>query len=98
MIDSQKAEQMSRQREPRAEVLEQITTTQKGNAERPKAGEGGKTRYDEIMSYLGNIEEEFSQMSITNRSILPDRSPAKDPLSTPGKARGGMAAISAVED
>jgi len=46
-------------------------------------GSQGKTRYEEIMSYLGNIEDEFSQMSITNRSVLHDNSPAGGRLNTP---------------
>ena len=33
------------------------------------AARGEKTRFDEIMSYLGDVEEEFSQM-VSNRSIL----------------------------
>ena len=34
-------------------------------------GQASKTRYQEIMNYLGNIEEEFSQMAISNRSHMP---------------------------
>ena len=27
-----------------------------------------KSRYEEIMSYLGSVEEEFSQLAVSNRS------------------------------
>ena len=56
---------------------------------------GGKTRYDEIMNYLGNIEEEFSQMAISNRSAIQE-----SPSMTPGHARlGGVVANpSAMDD
>ena len=52
----------------------------------------GKTRYEEIMNYLGNIEEEFSHMSITNRSAIAD-SPG---LGTPAGKRGAMLGAGAI--
>ena len=61
---------------------------QLSQTEETKANQG-KTRYDEIMSYLGNIEEEFSQMSITNRSALPEPSPAAGRSTIVGQARKG---------
>ena len=54
------------------------------------ASKGEKTRFDEIMNYLGDVEEEFSQM-ISNRSILQE-TPGGVALATPGKSRLGMAA------
>ena len=62
------------------------------------AARGEKTRFDEIMSYLGDVEEEFSQM-VSNRSILQE-SPANAALATPGKSRLGMAPAnaSAIDD
>ena len=64
--------------------------------QKEKVGPGGeKTRFDEIMSYLGDVEEEFSQM-VSNRSILQERPGA---LATPGKSRlGVVATASAIDD
>ena len=57
------------------------------------ATRGEKTRFDEIMSYLGDVEEEFSQM-ISNRSMVMQESPAAGAahMATPGKSRLGMMA------
>ena len=64
--------------------------------QKEKVGPGGeKTRFDEIMSYLGDVEEEFSQM-VSNRSILQESPGA---LATPGKSRlGVVATASAIDD
>ena len=71
--------------------------TSKGEAVKPDKGStnGGKTRYDDIMNYLGNIEEEFSQFAITNRSAIQE-----SPSVTPSRARLGAAAAnpSAIDD
>lgn len=43
-------------RESRVELKSHIDRSKMDSG----AGENGKTRYEEIMSYLGDIEEEFS--------------------------------------